>query len=153
MRQKAFEICASKCPKTELGLTVQFLIERPDGVVVMEIPYRTPTLLVIDTVRGVITDHTASWPYLQIGDVIVTSGKAQDLSYLRILTVGKTEFETLSGSELAVGKTYDSGATYDLQPDWDIATTTDGFSIAIYQLNPAASPFKKISDRTFNLSQ
>ena len=153
IREKALTICGLQCPSAELDLTVQFLIERPDGVVVLKIPYRTPTLLVIDTKLGAITDATASWPYFQIGNVIVTSGEAQDLSYLRVLTVGKTKFETLSGSELGDGQTYDSGETYDVQPEWNVATTTNGFSIATYQLSPAAPPFKNVGKRTFTLSQ
>ena len=151
---KAIEICGVRCPKSEPDLfEIRSVIERPDGVVVLEIPYNNPILMVIDTKRGQITDETGGWPYYLIGDVIVTSGQGIDLSYLRVLCSNKTTIEMLADSRLAAGETYDSGERQDYGPSWNIAKTKDGFSTGVYREDFTAPPFKKIGERTFNLAQ
>jgi hypothetical protein len=130
-QQIAFEVCGH-C--SNLEWPARIILERPDGVVVLAIPYvRAESIFVIDTKRKTITDETAIGPFIVINQNVVTAGISQDMSQLRVLTATSTTFCVLPGSKLLPTETYETGLYGESNVQLSATTSSNSLLIDVYQ--------------------
>lgn len=153
--RKSLEICGQDCQYEDIEIKV--VLVRPDGIVVLSRPTPGGLILKVINVNTKSIKETFAWPYVVVGGSIITSDNQGQLTKLKVLSPDKKVFQVLQNSELPKNQTYDTGITYDIRAEWDIATSSNTLSIGVYQLEPellsTQKQFRKVGERTFQFNK